>query len=110
MTWSAFLEIGKMNQTNDNNNDGVDRRGFLKCMAWVGTGMVWTMRGGVLSSRAFAAEGAAASEPGDFTFVQISDSHIGFAKEPNKDVTGTLKLAIDRINALDARPDLLIHT
>jgi 3',5'-cyclic AMP phosphodiesterase CpdA len=100
-----------MESKNDNAaGDGVDRRNFLKCMAWVGTGMVWTMRGGVLSSRAFGAEGAGASELGDFTFVQISDSHIGFAKEPNKDVTSTLKLAIDRINALGTRPDLLIHT
>jgi 3',5'-cyclic AMP phosphodiesterase CpdA len=96
-------------KNDDNRGDGVDRRNFLKCMAWVGTGMVWTMRGGVLSSRVFGAEGAAA-EPGDFTFVQISDSHIGFGKEPNRDVTGTLKLAIDRINALNTRPDLLIHT
>jgi 3',5'-cyclic AMP phosphodiesterase CpdA len=96
-------------KNDDNRGDGVDRRNFLKCMAWVGTGMVWTMRGGVLSSRVFGAEGAAA-EPGDFTFVQISDSHIGFGKEPNRNVTGTLKLAIDRINALNTRPDLLIHT
>jgi len=98
-----------MNQTNDN-NDGVDRRGFLKCMAWVGTGMIWTMRGGVLRSRAFGADAPGNSDRGDFSFVQISDSHIGFAKEPNKDVTATLKLAIDRINALPARPELLLHT
>ena len=98
-----------MNQTNDN-NDGVDRRGFLKCMAWVGTGMVWTMRGGILTSRAFGAETPGDSDRSDFSFVQISDSHIGFAKEPNKDVTATLKLAIDRINALPARPELLLHT
>src|SRR6476660_6527861 len=99
-----------MNQTNDDNNDGIDRRGFLKCMAWVGTGMVWTMRGGVLTSRAFGAETPANPDRGDFTFVQISDSHIGFAKEPNKDVTATLKRAIERINALPARPALLLHT
>ena len=100
-----------MENKNDNAvGDGVDRRNFLKCMAWVGTGMIWTIRGGVLSSRAFGADVAGAAETSDFTFVQISDSHIGFAKEPNKDVTGTLKLAIDRINALGTRPDLLIHT
>ena len=87
-------------------NDGVDRRGFLKCMAWVGTGVVWTMTGGVLGCRPIGADthpadqdGGAAGR-GDFTFVQISDSHIGFAKEPNKDVTGSLRLAVDRINAL----------
>ncbi len=88
--------------------DGVDRRGFLKCMAWVGTGIIWTVRGGVLSSRAFGAP--AADEKGDFSFAQISDSHIGFSKEVNKDVTGTLQLAVDRINANKTRADLLIHT
>jgi len=94
--------------SNDPTTDGVDRRNFLKCMAWVGTGMVWTMKNGLLTSRTFGA--APTDAPADFTFVQISDSHIGFAKEPNKDVTGTLKLAIDRINALPTRPDLLLHT
>lgn len=95
--------------TNVSNGDGIDRRGFLKCMAWVGTGVVWTMSGGVLSSRVLGADGAAQSS-GDFSFVQISDSHIGFSKEVNKDVTGTLKLAIDRINALAQQPQLLLHT
>src|SRR4051812_49054486 len=99
---------------NPNNNniptDNIDRRNFLKCMAWVGTGMVWTMNNGILSSRTFGAAPSAADAAADFTFVQISDSHIGFAKPPNQDVTGTLKLTIDRINALPARPELLIHT
>jgi hypothetical protein len=95
---------------NDSSADGVDRRGFLKCMAWAGTGMVWTVSGGVLSSRLFAGDAAPPVARGDFTFVQISDSHIGFSKEPNKDVTGTLRLAIDRINALPTPPDLLLHT
>src|SRR6202035_4848105 len=63
----------------DLNNDGVDRRGFLKCMAWAGTGLVWTMSGGVPVSRAFAKDyGKKADKGGDFSFVQISDSHIGF--------------------------------
>ena len=89
--------------------DNIDRRGFLKCMAWVGTGVLWTVRGGILTSRAFGAEPAADAK-GDFSFAQISDSHIGFSKEANKDVTGTLQLAIDRINAMPTRSDLLIHT
>lgn len=90
-------------------SDGVDRRGFLKCMAWAGAGVIWTVSGGVLSSRALGGEpdGGAA---GDFTFAQISDSHIGFSKAINKDVAGTLQLAIDRINAMPVRSDLLIHT
>jgi Icc protein len=101
-----------MDQQPQANNDGVDRRGFLKCMAWVGTGVLWTVSGGVLTSRVFAAGDApaVAGKPGDFTFAQISDSHIGFSKEPNRDVTATLRLAVDRLNALPDRPDLLLHT
>jgi 3',5'-cyclic AMP phosphodiesterase CpdA len=94
-------------------NDGIDRRGFLSCMAWAGTGLIWTMAGGVPTSKLFAAtsgaEGAA-SHAGSFSFVQISDSHIGFNKAANQDVTGTLKLAIDKINGLPAEPELLLHT
>jgi len=89
--------------------DGVDRRGFLKCMAWAGTGLVWTFAGGVPVSRLF---GASAHQTGgsSFTFVQISDSHIGFDKPANVDVTGTLQAAIDKINALPVEPDLILHT
>ena len=89
--------------------DGVDRRGFLECMAWVGTGLAWSVCGGVLSSRALG-QNADSQRKVDFTFAQISDSHIGFSKEPNKDVTATLELAISRINASPMRPDFLIHT
>ncbi len=90
-------------------SDGIDRRGMLACMAWVGTGLVWSLRGGVLSSRAFGAEANQATTA-DFSFVQISDSHIGFMREVNKDVTGTLKVAIDRINKLPETPAFLLHT
>jgi hypothetical protein len=111
---------GKMPDTNpelidqnlqDLNNDGVDRRGFLKCMAWAGTGLVWTMCGGVPISRAFSKHsGKAAAKAGDFTFVQISDSHIGFSKPANPDVTLTLQTAINKINAMSAKPDFILHT
>ena len=60
----------------DKNLDGIDRRGFLKCMAWAGTGVLWTVSGGMLTSKIL---GATADISGaDFTFAQISDSHIGF--------------------------------
>src|SRR5689334_3500254 len=88
-------------------DDGIDRRGFLRCMAWAGTGLTWAVSGGVLTSRLFGQEAAGGA---DFTFVQVSDSHIGFAKEPNKDVVATLKAAVDRINALPAPPAFLLHT
>ena len=95
----------------DLNNDGVDRRGFLKCMAWAGTGLVWTLSGGLPVSRVFAKSTKKdAAMGGDFTFVQISDSHIGFDKPANPDVTATLQVAIDKINALPERPDFMIHT
>jgi 3',5'-cyclic-AMP phosphodiesterase len=96
-------------------NDGVDRRGFLKCMAWAGTGMLWTVSGGVLGSKVLNPLNAdAADNPanakGDFRFVQISDSHIGFNKPANTDVVGTLKQAIAKINALPVAPDFILHT
>jgi 3',5'-cyclic-AMP phosphodiesterase len=90
-------------------DDGLDRRGFLECMAWVGTGVVWAVSSGILSSRALGGDSRQAAQA-DFTFVQISDSHIGFSKDPNKNVTATLQKAINKINALPNRPDLLIHT
>src|SRR5437763_1448019 len=87
----------------------MDRRGFLECMAWVGTGVVWTSAGGVLSSRTLAHAGEASSG-GDFSFVQISDTHIGFTGEANKDVTRTLQEAIIAVNALPTPPAFVLHT
>ena len=93
------------------NKDGVDRRGFLECMAWAGTGMIWTVAGGILSSKAFGQMPSHQMEAGAaFSFVQISDSHIGFNKAANTDVTATLQEAITKINALERTPDFLIHT
>jgi 3',5'-cyclic AMP phosphodiesterase CpdA len=96
----------------DHHPDGLDRRGFLECMAWAGTGMLWTAGGGVLGSKLLASRaGAAEMKNGSFSFVQISDSHIGFHKEGiNADVTVTFKEAIARINALPQPPDFILHT
>jgi 3',5'-cyclic-AMP phosphodiesterase len=96
----------------DHDRDGLDRRGFLECMAWAGTGMLWTVSGGLLGSSVLASRaGAADMAKGTFSFVQISDSHIGFNKEGiNTDVAGTLKEAIARINALPEAPDFVLHT
>ena len=92
----------------NHNNDGIDRRGFLECMAWAGTGVIWSLAGGVPNSRAFGQN--TSGTPGDFHFVQISDSHIGFNKPANPDVNGTLQAAVDKINALPQSPDFIIHT
>jgi 3',5'-cyclic AMP phosphodiesterase CpdA len=90
---------------------GFDRRGFLQCMAWTGTGLLWSVSGGVLSSRVLGVSSAFAdSSPAGFGFVQISDTHIGFKGEANRDVMGTFEAAIARIKALDSKPAFLIHT
>ncbi|HET6852499.1 MAG TPA: metallophosphoesterase [Pyrinomonadaceae bacterium] len=91
----------------ETNNNQIERRSFLKCMAWAGTGVVWVMSGGVLSSCQLV---TGAKRKGSFSFVQISDSHIGFNKDPNHDVTKTLTEAVNKINALEDQPSFLIHT
>src|SRR5947209_15462142 len=61
----------------------MNRRGLLKCMAWTGTGVVWTLSGGVPRTLGLIGGAAAAEAPqGALTFVQISDSHIGFHLPP----------------------------
>jgi 3',5'-cyclic AMP phosphodiesterase CpdA len=92
----------------DHNPDGIDRRGFLECMAWAGTGVLWTVAGGAVTSQAFS-QSMAASKAG-LHFVQISDSHMGFNKPANPDVTATLRATIDKINGLPVQPDFVIHT
>ncbi|HWD76138.1 MAG TPA: metallophosphoesterase [Solirubrobacteraceae bacterium] len=90
-------------------DDDVDRRGFLKCMAWAGTGVVFTLAGcGATTTRLGSAP--AAKPTGSFSFVQISDSHIGFDKAANKHVIGTLEQCVARINALPQRPSFVVHT
>src|SRR5947207_11790049 len=96
----------------DHNNDGIDRRGFLKCMAWAGTGALCVMEGGILKSYSLSRLGeiSATEMAGELSFVQISDSHMGFNKPANPDVAGTLKSAVDKINALSAPPEFMLHT
>src|SRR5438046_10173899 len=99
--------------SHDHEHDGIDRRGFLHCMAWAGTGLLWTISGGVLASRTLAQiakAGDSLPSATDLSFLQISDSHIGFSEEANKDVTETFKIALDRINAMHTPPSFLIQT
>jgi 3',5'-cyclic AMP phosphodiesterase CpdA len=91
-----------------------DRREFLKCMAWAGAGVVWSLSSGVLSSRALAAVAAdkakSLTASGGLHFVQISDTHIGFDKAANPDTVATARAAIAKINALPDRPAFALHT
>jgi len=95
----------------DRNNDGLDRRGFLKCMAWAGTGLLWTITAqGIPTSRIFGHNKKNKTPESGLHFVQISDSHMGFNKPANSDVTSTLQAAVDRINRLPEQPEFIIHT
>jgi plastocyanin len=90
----------------------MNRRGLLKCAAWAGAGVVWTMQAGVLSSVELLDVAEAAGKPRarGLSFVQISDSHIGFSKEPNPMPQVTLQSAIDQIRALPQQPSFVVHT
>lgn len=98
-------------ETNEERTLETNRRGFLQCMAWAGTGLVWTLTSGILSSRAFGGVAGSGDEAaGDLHFVQISDTHIGFDKAANPDALATAHEAIRRVNALAPRPAFLLHT
>ena len=88
-------------------NRGIDRRQALECMIWAGTGVLWTVSGGVPTSMALGF--AQAAETG-FSFLQISDSHVGFDKPANPNALGTLQEAIDKVGAMPAKPSFMIHT
>ncbi|HEX6627224.1 MAG TPA: hypothetical protein VF105_04670, partial [Gemmatimonadaceae bacterium] len=102
---------GKNYIVTDTSEDGIDRRGFLRCMAWAGTGTMWALSGGIPTSFAlnrlpFMTEAQRKS----IFFAQVSDSHIGFNKEANKDVTATLQEAVAKVNLLPQRPAFVLHT
>ena len=96
-----------------NDEGDLDRRHFLHCMAWVGTGAAWTLSNGILRGSPLG-EGARTATmshgAGALRFVQISDSHIGFDKPANTDVTATLRAAIARITADPEPPAFVLHT
>jgi 3',5'-cyclic AMP phosphodiesterase CpdA len=89
--------------------DGVSRRKVLECMTWAGTGVLWTISGGVPHSLGIMGE-AAAAETKSLTFLQLSDSHVGFDKPANPNALGTLEEAIAKVNAMPQKPAFAIHT
>ena len=88
---------------------GLSRRGALTCMVWAGTGLLWTLSGGVPKSMGLLGD-AFAAVPSGFTFLQISDSHVGFNKPANPDALGTLREAIGKVKSVQSRPAFMIHT
>src|SRR5439155_19255583 len=93
----------------DHNEGGVSRLRVLECMTWAGTGVLWTISGGVPRSIGLVGS-AQAAEAAGMTFLQISDSHIGFDKPANPNAKGTLEEAIEKIRAMPAKPSFMIHT
>jgi 3',5'-cyclic AMP phosphodiesterase CpdA len=88
---------------------GPSRRRVLECMTWAGTGVLWTVAGGVPRSLGIVNEAMAAGA-GGLTFLQISDSHVGFDKPANPNTKGTLEEAIGKIKTLPVKPSFMIHT
>lgn len=102
-----------MSDTKNPAHDIFDRRGMLQCMGWAGTGALFTMSGGIAHSRALhhpAAKPAAATKVKPFSFLQISDTHVGFSKPANPDPLATLRETIARVKALPQQPDFVVHT
>jgi len=88
----------------------ITRRKVLKCMTWAGTGVLWTVSGGVPRSLGLIDDRALAAQPSGVTFLQISDSHVGFDKPANPNAIGTLEEAIRQIKSLPVKPSFMIHT
>lgn len=87
----------------------LSRRSFLRHTAWAGAGLAVVVTGGIVSTSVLR-DGHKSTPGADFSFVQVSDSHIGFKGAANADVTATFQQALDRINGLPDRPDFVIHT
>jgi 3',5'-cyclic AMP phosphodiesterase CpdA len=97
------------NDTSKNDGtEGLSRRKVLECMTWAGTGVLWTVTGGV--PRSLGLVGEANAQGAGLTFLQISDSHVGFDKPANPNALGTLEEAINKVKALPAKPSFMIHT
>ena len=95
----------------DHDARGASRRKVLECMTWAGTGVLWTLSGGVPRSLGLVdAARAAEQQASGLAFLQISDSHVGFDKPVNPDAIGTLEEAVNRIKAMPVKPAFMIHT
>lgn len=90
--------------------NGMTRRQLLRHTAWFGAAVVLTVTGGEVISHINSQAAPAVADSYALRFVQISDSHIGFAGPANTAVTESFGEAINQVNALPNRPDFVIHT
>jgi 3',5'-cyclic AMP phosphodiesterase CpdA len=105
----AIMASKEIGMNSDRDEHGVSRRKILECMTWAGTGVLWTVAGGMPRSMGIIGE-ATAAQPSGLSFLQISDSHVGFDKPANPNAIGTLEEAINKIKTLPAKPSFVIHT
>ena len=101
--------MSEFDHDHNHNNPGVSRRRVLECMTWAGTGVLWTISGGVPRSLGLVGS-AQAAEASGLTFLQISDSHVGFDKPANPNALGTLEEAINKVKSIPVKPSFMIHT
>jgi 3',5'-cyclic AMP phosphodiesterase CpdA len=104
--------VAKRND-DDNGAENPARRQAMACLGWIGTGMLWTVAGGVPRTLGMIGTAEAADRAGQgsqFTFLQMSDNHIGFKAGPYQDVAGTLTDAIALVKGMPERPSLMLHT
>jgi 3',5'-cyclic AMP phosphodiesterase CpdA len=87
----------------------ISRRRFLRHAAWAGAAVAVTVTGGVVTTELLKS-GQKVAPGADFSFVQVSDSHLGFTGAANLDVSATFQHALDKINAMPVAPDFVIHT
>src|SRR3954452_10680654 len=100
-----------MSHHDHDDDSGVSRRKVLECMTWAGTGVLWTLSGGVPRSLGLVdAAQAAEQQASGLTFLQISDSHVASDKPANPNAIGTLEEAVNRIKVMPVRPAFMIHT
>ncbi|MBN9084852.1 MAG: metallophosphoesterase [Rhizobiales bacterium 62-17] len=92
-------------------NSSIDRRRTLECMVWAGSGVLWTLVGGVPQTSAVLGMGTARAQAAmGFSFLQISDSHIGFKQAANPNPLATLQDAISQVGGMATKPAFMIHT
>jgi hypothetical protein len=92
-----------------------DRRAFMRISAMsIGAGallqfspLAGTARGSAMA-RLFHNQNG--EEPGAFSIVQLSDTHVGFQGPPDPLGTKAFERAVDVINGLDPQPDLILFT
>jgi 3',5'-cyclic AMP phosphodiesterase CpdA len=93
----------------------IDRRQFLRIAGVsLGVGALYRVAPALASGPGEAVAARLAKANGErlvpFSFVQMSDAHVGFAGPPNPTGTRAFERAVEVVNRLPQRPDLVLFT